>query len=89
MSFKERKNFFFKHRLCLGCSNPGHVIANCKKKLKCKECSKLHPTCLHIEEIEKDENRNDRYVECVNKCVNVCSILDQDEGMDNAMIIPV
>jgi hypothetical protein len=84
-SFKERKNFFFKNSLCLGCSCNGHVIANCKKRLKCNECSRLHPTCLHI----KDREPNDKEKENSSNCINVCPLLHHDGGTDNAMIVPV
>ena len=40
--------------LCARCSvknvhdlKSGHISANCKSRLTCKECNKLHPTLLH------------------------------------------
>ena len=57
-SFKEGKNFFFKNSLWLGCSNHGHVVANCRKKMKCKECFQLHPKCFHIKETEKNKEKS-------------------------------
>ena len=90
-SFKERKNFFFKNHLCLGCCCNGHVIANCKHRLKCNECSRLHPTCLHIKKNEDNgkEKGKGEEKENLSNCINVCPLLDQDGGTDNAMIVPV
>ena len=98
-SFKEKKNFFFKNHLCLGCASNGHVISNCNKRLKCKECLKLHPTCLHIKQNEKNEHKKEENgdkkeesggdKENLSNCINVCSVLEQGGGTDNAMIVPV
>ena len=75
-SFKERKNFFFQKRLCLGCaSKTDHIIANCKHKKVCKICSKPHPTCLHQEKEKLSEEENEKQVSnCTSSCINVCSL---------------
>ena len=45
---KERKDFFYRKFLCLGCaSSSQHQVASCKNRLKCRTCSGNHPTCLH------------------------------------------
>ena len=91
-TFKEKKNFFFKNYLCLGCACDGHVISNCNKRLKCKECSKSHPTCLHIKHNDKNEDKREQKEgekENLSNCINVCPFLQQGGGTDNAMIVPV
>ena len=48
MPFSQRRVFFFREHLCMGCADSrSHQVANCKKRLKCKTCSRMHPTCLH------------------------------------------
>ena len=82
-SFKERKNFFFQKRLCLGCSSKTDPrIANCKHKKVCKICSKPHPTCLHKENEKQVSNGT-------SSCINVCSLRDQQDDKDHTMIVPV
>ena len=90
-SFKERKNFFFRKRLCLGCaSKTDHRIANCKHKKVCKICSKPHPTCLHQEKEKLSEEENEKQVSNgTSSGINVCSLQDQQDGRDHAMIVPV
>ena len=78
--YKDKKKFFLKKYLCLGCAADSHKIAYCKNKLKCDVCSRLHPTCLH-QDVENKEN--------VSNCTNVCMLPEQNGGVDHAMIIPV
>lgn len=40
-----------KKKICLNCLRSGHFAANCKSQ-KCRKCSKLHNTLLHIENTE-------------------------------------
>lgn len=90
-SFKERKAFFFKKRLCMGCAQSNqHQAKECKDRLKCKTCEGRHPTCLHKEEsdLESDSTSENEPKEVIPKCTSVCSVEDQD-GIDNAMIVPV
>eukprot|EP00094_Tigriopus_californicus_P013834 TCALIF_13389-PA protein Name:"Protein of unknown function" AED:0.33 eAED:0.33 QI:0/0/0/0.66/1/1/3/0/724 len=47
LSLPERRDFVQEHSLCYGCLRPGHQSRFCTGKLKCKICSKLHPTMLH------------------------------------------
>ena len=53
-------------------------MANCKKRLKCKTCSGMHPTCLHKEV----------YVYLL-LARSVCLLADQTGGFDHTMIVPV
>lgn len=34
--------------LCFGCLTQGHLSKDCKRRLTCQECSKMHPSILHI-----------------------------------------
>lgn len=78
---KERKDFFYKKFLCLGCaSSSQHQVSSCKNRLKCRTCSGNHPTCLHIQKTPK---------ESITNCTNVCTIPEQEGGSDHAMIVPV
>ncbi|XP_064632518.1 uncharacterized protein LOC135490878 [Lineus longissimus] len=43
----DKKKFAWEKKLCFGCLKPGHRSKNCRHRLKCKECSKMHPTALH------------------------------------------
>ncbi|XP_041364376.1 uncharacterized protein LOC121379790 [Gigantopelta aegis] len=46
-SVSERKEFAREKRLCFGCLHVGHRSGDCKKRSKCKTCSRYHPTSLH------------------------------------------
>ena len=56
-------------------------MANCKKRLKCKTCSGMHPTCLHKEQTQNSV--------AVSNCMSVCLLADQSGGIDHTMIVPV
>ena len=56
-------------------------MANCKKRLKCKTCSRMHPTCLHKEQTQNSV--------ALSNCMSVCLIADQSGGFDHTMIVPV
>ena len=68
--------------LCFGCaSTTPHQAASCKNKLVCRVCSAIHPTtCLYQ---PKDT------AEIISNCTNVCTIPEQEKGLDHAMIVPV
>ena len=89
-SFKERKNFFFKKRLCMGCAQSNqHQAKECENRVKCKTCERNHPTCLHKTESDcAPDSTKDKLTEAIPKCTSVCGVEDQD-GVDNAMIVPV
>ena len=59
----------------------GHQVVHCKKRLKCKTCSGMHPTCLH-----KEQTKNSV---AVSNCMSVCLLADQSGGFDHTMIVPV
>jgi len=56
-------------------------VANCRKRLKCKTCSGMHPTCLHKEQTQNSV--------AVSNCMSVCLLPDQSGGFDHTMIVPV
>ncbi|KAL0157129.1 hypothetical protein M9458_048375, partial [Cirrhinus mrigala] len=45
---KDKIEFLKTKGLCFGCITQGHLSKDCKKRLTCQECSKMHPTILHI-----------------------------------------
>ena len=82
MPFSQRRDFFFREHLCMGCAaSRSHQVANCKKRLKCKTCSGMHPTCLHKEQTQNSV--------AVSNCMSVCLLADQSGGFDHTMIVPV
>ena len=46
LSTPERKELIRKLRLCFRCLSKGHLVSECKKKYKCKECKRDHNTLL-------------------------------------------
>ena len=46
-TLEQRREVIRSKNLCFGCLKSGHISANCKSRLTCKECNKLHPTLLH------------------------------------------
>ena len=80
--FSERRDFSFRERVCMGCAaSNSHQVANCLKRLKCRTCPGMHPTCLH-----KEQTRDSV---AVSNCMSVCLIPDQRSGFDHTMIVPV
>ena len=57
-SLDDRKVFIRENKLCFGCLKPGHRVPFCKKKARCKICSKPHTTPLHGD-FRKVENSAD------------------------------
>lgn len=45
---KDKIDFLRSKGLCFACLKHGHMSSTCKQKLQCQECSKLHPTLLHM-----------------------------------------
>lgn len=45
---KEKIDFLRSKGLCFACLKHGHMSSGCKEKAQCQECSRLHPTLLHI-----------------------------------------
>lgn len=46
--YKERHKFVFDNRLCFKCYGRNHRAQECTQSKTCEECSKNHPTSLHI-----------------------------------------
>ena len=42
-----RKMFVQESRLCYGCLKKGHISRDCRRRLKCEECNRRHPSALH------------------------------------------
>nr|BDT62739.1 MAG: hypothetical protein [Metapenaeus ensis nimavirus] len=59
LDLEGRKNFVFKHKLCRGCLMKGHIFKNCRQKVKCKTCNRLHPTSLHDDTRMQRENKEE------------------------------
>ena len=49
LSMSDRRKFTRDNRLCYGCLEHDHVKADCKSKLVCNKCKKYHPTSLHYD----------------------------------------
>ena len=82
MPFSQRRDFFFREHLCRGCATSrNRQVANCRKRLQCKTCSGMHPTCLHKEQTQNSV--------AVSNCMSVCLLADQSGGFDHTMIAPV
>ena len=80
--FSERRDLFFRERLCMGCAiSKSHQVKDFKERSKCKTCSGMHPTCLHKEQSQVDV--------VVFNCVSVCMLPDQGGGFDHTLIVPV
>ena len=46
----DRLRLVAEKRLCFGCLHPGHQLASCKYKTKCKSCHRSHHDLLHRED---------------------------------------
>ncbi len=45
---KDKIEFLKSKGLCFGYLTQGYLSKDCKKRLTCEECSKMHPSILHI-----------------------------------------
>ena len=45
---KEKIDFLRSKGLCFACLKHGHMSSGCKEKCQCRECSRPHPTLLHM-----------------------------------------
>ena len=80
--FSERRNNFFRERLCMGCAiSKSRQVKDCKERSKCKTCSGMHPTCL-----QKGQSQVDVVV---SNCVRACMLPDQSGRFDHTLIVPV
>ena len=73
---------FLKHnKLCFGCgSTSEHVSRQCSSRQICAKCDKRHLTVLHVEKPTQEVHSS---------CTEVCSQVDQKDGSDNSLIVPV
>ena len=46
-TIEEKTQFVFENRLCFGCLEQGHRIADCQGRKSCKTCKGRHPSVLH------------------------------------------
>ena len=55
LSAEERIKFVDAERLCNGCLKPGHVLADCWRKVQCdvNGCKQLHSFLLHSDALVK------------------------------------
>ncbi len=53
-SVSDKIKFVQAEKLCFGCLKPGHFSRNCKSRSVCDMCHKMHPTCLHEEQIKEN-----------------------------------
>lgn len=56
MQHKDKIGFLRSKGLCFACLKHGHMSSSCKQKLQCEECSRPHPTLLHITNKDPREN---------------------------------
>lgn len=60
---EERKIFAREKQLCFACLQGGHISRRCKHRMKCKICSKFHPSSLHgdkktsLNQSERSDNK--------------------------------
>ncbi|KAK2879287.1 hypothetical protein Q8A73_007303, partial [Channa argus] len=52
---KDKIEFLKGKGLCFACLKHGHMSSSCKDKVQCQECSRIHPTLLHINTKESQE----------------------------------
>lgn len=60
---KDKIGFLRSKGLCFACLKHGHMSGSCKQKLQCEECSKPHPTPLHITIRDSREEAGKDYCE--------------------------
>ncbi|XP_026015330.1 uncharacterized protein LOC113016608 [Astatotilapia calliptera] len=54
-TLEERRDFVREHKLCYGCTKPGHSAKDCRHRHSCNTCKGKHPTCLHDDNYLKKE----------------------------------
>ena len=47
LKFDKKSEFIRKAGLCYGCLRSRHMSKDCKSRMKCSTCSRMHPTILH------------------------------------------
>lgn len=96
-SFLDRKNFFFRKRLCMGCGeSTQHQVKDCGNRKTCKVCNGRHLTSLHRDPKKPSTDSPEKEVIEVqprdvgtSNCTRVCAQPNQGGEGDHCMIIPV
>ncbi|XP_077971383.1 uncharacterized protein LOC144425718 [Styela clava] len=86
ISLVKRRKLFWDNFLCYSCGvkmSKGHSAKSCKNVASCRKCNKGHLTCFHVDNKPEQTESNQSF------CSEVCSIVDQHDGVDQSMIIPV
>lgn len=84
---KQHVEFIRSNGLCFGCLRKGHLSKTCRTRLKCKECSKYHPTSIHNPDIKKEESNESPSEQPVDDAHSRCT--NTRESVTNSMILPV
>ena len=82
-----RVDFIRSSGLCFGCLRKGHRSKNCRTRLKCKECSKFHPTSIHDPSIRSEPANEPSSEHSRDPAITNCT--NATETVTNSMILPV
>ena len=83
-SLTDRLQFLKSKGLCFGCLKYGHLSRRCRARAKCKECNATHPTLLHREREQQDNQDSPRLdTPKTTDQGNSCST-NMSSGMDRA-----
>ena len=82
-----RVDFIRSSGLCFGCLRKGHRLKNCRTRLKCKECSKFHPTPIHDPSIRSEPANEPSSEHSRDPAITNCT--NATETVTNSMILPV
>ena len=84
----DRKKYVQENRLCFGCLKIGHIYRECRRKLKCEECGRRHPSSLH----EEREVRSVNIPKSPEETKEVSALTHRvvlDQQTSTSMIVPV
>lgn len=92
-AIEERKEYVKSKRLCWACLRRGHRSKECRIRLKCRTCEKMHPTILHDEKreqaapkLEKPDLNDKR--DCASSRATSHKSFSSN-GLKSSMIVPV
>ena len=86
----ERRDLLAKLNRCFRCLRKGHIIPNCDRNIKCKECPKTHNTLIHGSTPRVPQRKQERIFTTIEYEEQQSSSepeLDQ-EGTDNEIATP-
>lgn len=88
---KEKVEFLKANGMCFGCLQKGHMSKSCQKRMSCSVCKQSHPTILHIQKKEKQNNQSDKDRTDVNAVVSLVTGGYTGAGMKECAlaIVPV